>query len=169
MSQFFLIAKVVSTYGKDGFVRIDSYSDFPQRFFSLKKVYCDFFDEKKELTVEQVKKKKNFFLLKFKNFNSDYDCQILLQKSLYVNEKDKVKLPKDRFFIHDILGITVYQNNKEIGKVVDVLSLPANDVFVIKDEGNEILFPVIKKYIERLDVEEKLLIIKDDIDLYDED
>ena len=169
MNQFLLIAKVVSLYGKDGSVRIASYSDFPERFYSLKRVYFDFFDEKKEFIVEHVQKKKNYLLLKFKNFNSDKDSEILLNKEIYIDEKDKVKLPKGYFFIHDILGTTVYQNNKVLGKIVDVLSLPANDVFVIKENGNEILFPAVKKYIEKFDVKEKVLVIKEDVDLYDED
>jgi 16S rRNA processing protein RimM len=169
VNQFLLIAKVVSLYGKDGSVRIASYSDFPGRFYSLKKVYFDFFGEKKEFIVEQVQKKKNYFLLKLKNFNSDKDSEILLNKEIYIDEKDKVKLPKDYFFIHDILGTTAYQKNKVLGKIVDVLSLPANDVFVIKENENEILFPAVKKYIEKFDVKEKVLIIKDDLDLNDED
>jgi 16S rRNA processing protein RimM len=169
VSQFLLIAKVVSLYGKGGFVRIVSYSDFPERFYSLKQVYFDFFDEKKELVVEQVLKKKNSFLLKFRNFDSDKDSQILLKKEIFIDESDKVKLPKNYFFIHDIIGAAVYQKNKVLGKVVDVLSLPANDVFVIKENENEILFPAVKKYIEKLDVEKRVLIIKDDINLYDED
>lgn len=169
MNEFFLIGKVVSSYGKNGFVSTISYSDFPRRFYSLKKVYVDFFDEKKQFVVEKVRKKENSFLFKFKNFDSDSDVQVLIDKFIYINEQDAVKLPKDYFFVHDVLGSKVYQNGKIIGKVIDVLSLPANDVFVIEKDGTEILFPAVKKYIESIDAKEKVLIIKQDFDLYDED
>ena len=80
MNDFFLIAKIVSIYEKpsigqgksppgsagEGFVKIFSYSDFPERFVDLQKVYLEFYDEKKEFCIEKVEKIKDYFLLKFK-------------------------------------------------------------------------------------------------------
>jgi ribosomal 30S subunit maturation factor RimM len=53
--KYFLIARIEQTFGKDGFVRLQSFSDFPERFLSLKKVYLDFWGDKKTFYVEDVK------------------------------------------------------------------------------------------------------------------
>lgn len=161
MNEFFLIAKVSSIYGEDGFVKLVSYSDFPERFSNLKKVYVDFFGSKKELEVEKVEKKRNFFILKFRNFNSDKEVSLFLNKEILVNEADLVKLPEDYFFIHDLINSRVFQNSTELGVIIDVQTLPGNDLYVVKGvTGNELLIPAVKAFIERFDSDKKELYLK---------
>lgn len=170
MNDYFLIAKIVSVFGKDGFVRISSYSDFPERFFDLKKVYMDFFGEMKVFGVEKVLKKKDFFVLKFKNFDSEENAQALVGKDLFVDEEDVVELPKDVYFVHDLIGSKVYRNNSVFGTIKDVLSFPANDVYVIEGEnGEEKLIPAVRSFVESFDPVKKILVLKPGEDLYDDD
>ena len=170
MSEYFLIAKVSSISGTKGYVKIFSFSDFPERFISLKEVYIDFFDIKKKFIVEEVKKTKNDFFIKFSNFNSDKDVGILLGKEIFVDEKSVVKLPDNTFFIHDLLGSKVFRNDKFIGKIIDVLAYPANDVYVIDGAvGQEILLPAISGMIESFDAESKVMILKPGEGFYEDE
>ncbi len=170
MNEYFLIAKIISTVGKDGFVKILSFSDFPERFFDLKKVYLDFFGEKKEFLVDAVKHQNNFFSIKFKNFDSESDVHVLLGKEIFVDEANTVKLPENYFFIHDLIGSTVFRNEIEIGKIKDVLSYPANDVYLIEDnKGSELLIPALSELIESFDPKEKILTLKPGEELYDDE
>ncbi len=169
MPEFFLIAKIQSAFNKEGFVRINSYSDFPERFFNLRKVFIDFSGIKKEFYVDEVRKKKDFFVLKFKNFNNEIDVEVLLGKDIFVDENDVVELPADQYFIHDIIGSSVFKNKILIGTVKDVLALPANDVYVIDAEGKEILIPAVKEFIEKFVPSEKKLVLMPEADIdYDE-
>ena len=170
MSDFFLIAKIVSLQGKDGFVNIISYSDFPDRFYKLDKVYIDFFEDKKEFLVEKVLEQKKEIALKFRNFDSDKDAQILIGRGVFVDEEKVIRLPKGSYFIHDLLGSKVYRNGEKFGSLKDVLRFPANDVYVIEDtRGEEILIPAIKDYIESFDREKKILVIKPGDEIYEDD
>ena len=55
------------------------------------------------------------------------------QKSLFVTRKNAVRLSKDEYFIADLIGMTVNnEENEMIGKVSDVMSTGANDVYEIK-------------------------------------
>ncbi len=165
MAEYFLIAKIQSAYGKEGFVRIFSYSDFPERFYDLHKVYIDFFGDKKEFYIEKVEKRKDSFIIKFKNFSEENDLEVLIGKEIFVDEKGLVKLPSQQYFIHDIIDSLVFQNNTLIGKIKDVLSFPANDVYIIDSNGKEILIPAIKEFIEKFEISEKKLILKKDVDI----
>ncbi len=170
MNEYFLIAKIVSIIGKDGFVKILSYSDFPERFFNLKKVYLDFFGEKKEFLVDSINQKNNFFALKFRNFDNENDAKILLGKEIFVDETNVVKLPENYFFIHDLIGSKVYRNKKLLGIIKDVLTYPANDVYLIEDDkGSELLIPALSDLIENFDPKEKILILKSGNELYDDE
>lgn len=170
MTEYYLIAKIVSASASEGFVNITLFTDFPEHLYKLDKVFIDFFDVKKEFRIEKVERIKSNFRIKFKNFDSVSDTEVLLGKEIYIEEKDLVKLPPDHFFIHDIIGSVVLRNNVEIGKVTEVLSLPANDVYLIEDnEGNELLIPAVKDYIEGFDPGKKILILKPGEELYDDD
>lgn len=160
MSEYFLVARITSTADKKGFVKIYSYSDFPERFFSLKEVYIDFFDNKKKFIVEEVKKLKNDYFIRFKNFESAQDTKFLLDKEIFVDEKDAVKLPEKVYFVHDLTGSKVFRNEKLFGIIKEVLSYPANDVYVIEDpDGGEILLPALSELIKSFDAERKVMIL----------
>lgn len=169
MSEYFLIARIESDYGKEGFVRITSFSDFPERFYNLQKVYIEFFDDKKEFFVENTKKVKNFFVLKFRNFDSKKDIQPLIGKEIFVDEQSLVVLPEGHFFIHDLLGSKVFRNSLELGILIDVLTFPANDVYVVQHGSEELLVPAAFEFIERFDPVNKILILKPGGSLYDDD
>jgi 16S rRNA processing protein RimM len=170
VSDFFLIAKIVSAYGKKGFLRITSFSDFPERFFNLEKVFIDFFDQKKKFIVEEIKKHKNFFTIKFKNFDSDSDVKILIDKDIFVSAEDSVKIPNGYFFVHDLIGSKVIRNGLLIGNIKDVLSFPANDVYVIVDlKGDEILLPAVKSLIKSFDPSDKILVLNSGEALFEDD
>lgn len=170
MPDYFLIAKIVALHGKQGFIKAVSYSDFPDRFFSLKNVFIDFFGAKKKFSVEEVKRQNEFFLIKFANFNSDKESEILLNKEIFVDEQNAVQLPDDHFFIHDLIGSKVLRNDEMLGTIVEVLSYPANDVYVVVDEGKkETLIPAVLEFIESFNPSKKILTLKPGKDLYDED
>lgn len=170
MEEYFLIANIVSANGKNGFLNIESFSDFPERFLNLRKVYVDFFGKKKELLIEKVKSVKNNFAVKFVNFSSNEDVDILIGRDIFVDKENLVKLPENYFFIHDLIGSRVLRNSDEFGKIVDVINLPANDVFVIKDLiGKEILIPGSENFIEKYDPDTKTLILKQGDNLYEDD
>jgi 16S rRNA processing protein RimM len=169
VKDFFLIAKIVSIYGREGFVRISSFSDFPERFLSLQKVYIDFFEDKKEFFVEKIRKHKNDFLLKFQNFDNDKDIEILIGKEIFVDSENIVKLPENHFFVHDLIGSKVYRNHVEFGVIKDVLTYPANDVYVIDNKGKEILIPAALEFIESFDHINKIMVLKPGGDFYEDD
>ena len=170
MSDFYLIATVTSVSGKKGSVKIISYSDYPERFLNLSKVYIDFFGEKKLFFVERVKRHKDTFILKFKNFDSEKDSEILVGKEIFVDKENLIVLPENHYFIHDLIGSKVIKEDKELGIIKDVLQYPANDVYVIEDSaGNEILIPAIRRIIESFDNVKKILKLKAGEDLFEDD
>jgi 16S rRNA processing protein RimM len=172
VDDFFLIAKIVSTAGNKGFLKIIPYSDFPERFFSLSKVFVDFFGEKKIFAVEksESQSRKRGILLKFKGFDSPQEAGVLVGKYVYVDKQDLVKLPEGFYFIHDVIGSEVIRNGEKFGFVKDVLVYPANDVYVIKRTGGtEILIPAVKDYVDSFDPVKKIMILKPGSRIYEDE
>ena len=170
MDEFYLIAEVESIYDQEGSVIVKSFSDFPERFFELERVLIEFFGSIKELEVEFSKKIDDLIIVKFRKFNSEDDVHFLLGKKLYVYEHDLFQLPDDAYYIHDLIDCDVYFNSLFFGKLVDVLKLPGNDVYLIKKKnGNDVMLPAVKQYIEKLDIKNKKLFLSPECELFDED
>jgi len=170
LEDYFLIAEISSVFDENGFVKIKSFSDFPERFFLLDKVFINIFGDYREFIVEDVERLDNFFIIKFNNFNSDFDVEFLVGSSIFVNEKDAVRLDDDTFFIHDLIGCKVVFNEKFFGHVVDVLSLNSNDVYVLEDNNRiERLIPAISQFIELVNIAEKKITLKIDFDEFSDD
>ena len=167
---YFLIAKVQQLYGKDGCVRLESHSDFPERYLSLKKVYIDFWGDKKMFYVEDVKDVKGKIIVKFKRFDSPRDAQVLINRDVYVVEKDVVSLPQNYFFVHDLIGSEVFAGIERIGLVSDVIKAKANDILVIlTDDKKEELIPFVLNYIEKFDAARKKLILNITKDFFEDE
>lgn len=170
MSEFFLVARISSIAGKNGFVKIELFTDYPERFYKLKNIFVDFFNDKKELKIQSVKKLKKSILLKFENFNSSQDVNILVGKDLFIKEDELLVLPDNQAYIHDIVGSTVLKNDVKIGVVTDIIILKSNNVYVIKENNdNELLIPAIDDYVEKFDSRNKILILKPIENIYDDD
>ncbi len=170
MEDYFLIAKIISVFNADGFMKVKSHSDFPERFFLLDKIYIDIFGDRRLFFVEDVDRIGGNFILKFKNFDSDRDVEFLIGSTIFVNKKDVVELEKDTHFIHDLIGCKVFFSTKFFGKVVDVLSLTSNDVYVVENEnGEQKLIPVISEVILDINIKEKVINLKKDFDEFSDD
>ena len=156
MSEFFLVARILSIAGKDGFVKIELFTDYPERFYKLKKIFIDFFNDKKELKIQSVKKLGNSILLKFENFNSSKDVNILVSKDLFIKEDELLILPANQAYIHDIVGSNVLKNDVKIGVVTDIIILKSNNVYVIKENNNnKLLISGIDDYVYKFESRNK--------------
>jgi 16S rRNA processing protein RimM len=64
----------------------------------------------------------------------------------------------------------VIRNNEKLGTITDVISYPANDVYIIKNTGGkEILLPAINDLIISFDSTKKVMILKPGGELYEDE
>jgi len=170
VKNYFLIAKVISLFGRNGFIKIELFSNFSEHLNKLDKVFIDFWGDKKVFYVEEVKHVGNAFALKFKNFNDERDAGIFIGRDLFVVKDDFVNLPENTLSFSDLIGSKVFQGSAEIGVITDIFTAPANDVIVVKKNNDkEFLIPLVLDFIEEFDPEKKILILKKEIAYDDED
>ena len=121
----------------------------------LKETILDTGKEKITLEIEGVKFFKQFVILKFKGFDNINDIEKYKGKNLYVTRANAVRLRRDEYFIADLQGLTVVDEEEQvIGTLRDVMETGANDVYIIDmTDGREVLIPAIKECILNVDVE----------------
>ena len=156
MEDFFKVGIIVSTHGLKGEVKVYPTTDDVRRFKRLKKVYLSMERvHSMELEIESVKFFKQFAILKFRGIDSIEDAQRYLKASLLVPRSDAVRLEKDEYFVADLIGLTVRnEDGAEIGTLRDVMETGANDVYVIAlSDGRELLLPAIRQCVLEVDLE----------------
>ena len=155
MEDLLQVGIITSTHGVRGEVKVYPTTDDPRRFRRLKEVVLDTGKEKLNLEIEGVKFFKQFVILKFKGLDNINDIEKYRQKSLYVTRKNAVRLQRDEYFIADLIGLKVQdEDGKELGTVKDVIETGANDVYEVEmADGKSLLLPAIKQCILNVDVE----------------
>ena len=155
MEDLLQVGIITSTHGVRGEVKVYPTTDDPRRFRRLKEVVLDTGKEKMNLEIEGVKFFKQFVILKFKGLDNINDIEKYRQKSLYVTRKNAVRLQRDEYFIADLIGLKVQdEDGKELGTVKDVIVTGANDVYEGEmADGKSLLLPAIKQCILNVDVE----------------
>ena len=75
---------------------------------------------------------------------------------LYVTREDAIDLEEGEYFICDLIGLDVVdEDSNVIGKLTDVLQSAANDVYEITDNsGKTHLFPAIKECVLNVNLDE---------------
>ena len=159
MEDLLQVGIITSTHGVRGEVKVYPTTDDPRRFRRLKEVVLDTGREKLNLEIEGVKFFKQFVILKFKGLDNINDIEKYRQKSLYVTRKNAVRLQRDEYFIADLIGLKVQdEDGTELGTVKDVIETGANDVYeVVMADGRSLLLPAIKQCILNVDVENGMM------------
>ena len=159
METRFQVGVISSTHGVRGEVKVFPTTDDVKRFKKLKEVILDTGREELLLKIEGVKFFKQFAILKFEGYDNINDIEKYKGKSLYVERANAVRLNKDEYFIADLIGCQVVdEEEKPLGVLKDVMETGANDVYiVVSPEGKELLFPAIKECIRKIDVENQLI------------
>ncbi len=153
MVEQFRVGVITSTHGLKGEVKVFPTTDDPGRFRKLKKVTLDLGSEKRQLKVRKVAFFKQFVIRGFEGLDTIEDVERLRGKDLLVDRKDAIALPEGRYFIADLIGLRVInEQDEEIGILQDVLETGANDVYVaVRPDGRELLLPVIDECVLETD------------------
>lgn len=156
MDDLLKVGVITSTHGIKGEVKVFPTTDDVKRFKKGIQLILETGKEQLNLEVEGVKFFKQFVILKFKGIDDINQIEKYRRKELFVTREHAVKLKKDEYFIADLIGLSVIdEEGNPIGVLEDVMETGANDVYVVKmAEEKEVLIPAIKQCILEINVEE---------------
>lgn len=158
MSELITVGQISKPHGVKGEVKILPLTDDVRRFRKLKYVIID----DKEVKIIWCKLQTDRAILKLEGIEDMNTAERFRNKYIKIRKEDAVKLPKDSYFIRDLIGCTVVDtDDKIVGKISDVIKTGSNDVYWVKDENKkEVLIPAIGDVVLEVNIEEKRVIIK---------
>lgn len=161
MVEYFEIGQIANTHGIKGELKIVPLTDDPERYGKLKWVYVDNRGILNKYNIESVRYFKNFVILKFREIIDMTSAEKLKGLMIKIDRKDAVKLPNDTYFICDLIGCEVAEENGNIvGVIKNILKTGSNDVYVVEGENiKEILIPALKSVVKDISIENKRIIV----------
>ena len=160
--EFITIGKVVSTQSNKGEVNVFPLTDSTDRFKNLYTLFLRNSNSRAKFNIEKMRIKENTVILKLKDIENIQEAKMIVGSFLEVERENAVKLPKDTYFLFEIIGLEVYdENNIFLGKVENVISTGSNDVYIVKDKNKkELSIPAIREVVKNIDLEKKRITIK---------
>ncbi|MCL2677081.1 MAG: ribosome maturation factor RimM [Streptococcaceae bacterium] len=156
MEKFYNVGTIVNTQGLQGEVRVIAVTDFAEERFAKGSVLSLFDKENhfiEELKVKSSRKQKNFYIVKFEGLYHINQVEKFKSYTLKIAEENLSDLSEDEFYYHEIIGLEVYENDRLIGQISEILQPGANDVWVVKRKGKrDLLLPYIPSVVLKVDV-----------------
>ena len=101
---------------------------------------------------------KGFLIAKLEGVDDINAAMPLKGKTLHIKRAD-ARLPKGAFFIQDIIGAQVIdENGAEVGTLTEVMETPAGNVYVVKGE-QEHLIPAVPELVMSTDADAGIITV----------
>lgn len=158
--EFLEVGKIVNTHGLKGEVKVIPWTDSPEDFEDIPYIYIRRKTNDEKLTVSNVKYQKNNLIVKFKEINSIDEAEKYKNMVIHADRNDLWELEEGVYYIADLIGLEVYDENGKIGVLADVFNTGANDIYDVKREGKKnLLLPVIDDVVKNIDIENKRITV----------
>ena len=143
--QFVEAGEIVTTHGVRGEMKVLPWVDGPE-------ILCEFDRVRiagREYNVESCRIQKSCNLLKVEGIDTMEAAQAMRGKTVELYRED---IDDEVIFAAELIGVEVYADGENIGKIVEVLDYPGNSVYVVKGE-HEYMIPAVKSFILSTDME----------------
>ncbi|MDD4504160.1 MAG: ribosome maturation factor RimM [Clostridiaceae bacterium] len=161
MLEYLSIGQIVNIHGFNGAVKVYPLTDDMSRFKKLKEIYVEENTQLVKYEVESIKFLSNTVAIKLKGIDTEEEANKLRNLYMKVDRKSAVKLPKDSYFICDLIDLEVYdEKGSLLGTIKDVLQTGSNDVYIIRTEEKDILVPALKNVVKKIDLVNKKIMVE---------
>lgn len=169
--EFFQAGKVVKTSGSSGELIFVLESEIPKKGKKMEPVFILIKGNLVPFFIEKMDSRgKNQAVVKLLDVDNNEDALSLTGSAIYLLKSSKSKKRKSSAFDIDLEGYEVIdEQHGDIGKVLNILELPMQEVLEIEHNGKTILVPLVEEIIQAVDTRKKIIRISAPeglIDLY---
>ena len=160
LSDLILIGRIIRPHGLTGLLRIISYAQSRETFLEAGSIFLhkskNELDERKVVSITSYGEA---YLLRLSGVDSIDHAKTLKGLEILIR-KDSLNKNQDEFFWYELLGLDVYLTTGEyLGILREIFSTGSNDVYVVENQGREVLIPAIHQVVKEIDVPRKKMFI----------
>ena len=136
----------------------------PDRFQSIERLFVGTVDDEipAEFTIYSVRDTGNKVLLKLVGVDTPEEAKRFQGMLLMINDDEAEELPEGEYYEYEIIGCSVQnQAGDVLGAVVEVMPMPAQDIYVVEtDQGSQWWLPASKSIIKEIDISARRISIE---------
>ena len=143
--QFIEAGEIVTTHGVKGEVKVLPWIDSPEDLCEFDRCRID----GAEYKIESCRIQKSCNLVKLSGVDTMEAAQAMRGKTIELYRED---IDDEVIFAAELIGMNVFCEGEQIGKIRDVLDYPGNKVYVVKGHY-EYMIPAVSAFILDTDME----------------
>lgn len=153
------VGRFLKAHGLKGAIKLELYTDSPnERFVPGAVLELQVPEESpwfgKTVTVSELKWFNNSPVLFLKDVSDRTQAESLIKAILLVEQPlDVSPQEPDAWYDHQLAGLKVLRDGVEIGTLLRVEHMPAQDLLVIKTSETEVLLPFVKAFVPKVDIQ----------------
>ena len=153
------VGRFLKAHGLKGAIKLELYTDSPnERFVPGAVLELQVPEESpwfgKSVTVSELKWFNSSPVLFLKDVDDRTQAESLIKAILLVEQPlDVSPQEPDAWYDHQLAGLKVMRDGIEIGTLLRVEHMPAQDLLVIKTEEAEVLLPFVKAFVPKVDID----------------
>jgi 16S rRNA processing protein RimM len=151
--EFVKIGKVLKTHGFKGNLKISIESIYADDI----NTYKHFFIDNLPYFIDELDDDANVYYLKFEEVDTKEQAQELVGKDIFV-DMSQLKPIQQKLSV-GLVGYDVYNGTDFLGKVIEKIELPQQQLLNILVKNQEILIPINENFIENIDDNIKRIVL----------
>lgn len=157
---FFNVALITGAHGIRGELRVKLLSEQPERLFSCEHIHLRTAED------QNLGQRSCHFrgslkspIVALEGISTRTEAETLRGHYLAMLRSELGDLPKDRYYVRDLLGMRVFVEGRgEVGTIRDVLNYASSDLLVVKRPGKkDFLAPILKETLFEVNLESRTL------------
>lgn len=158
------VGKVGSTYGVQGWVKIQSFTESMMDILNYTPWYLEQGSLWQRIEVTDSRRHSKGIVVKFAGYDSPESSRLLAGKIIAVPRSQLPALPQGDYYWNDLKDMTVInQQGETLGKVIYLLATGANDVLVVKGKKEHAIPYLLDDVILNIDLINKVIHVNWDI------
>ena len=149
---FYRIGVIARPHGVHGAVKVEPLTDSSRRFRNLTDAYLEMHGEIHPVQLVVSSIAPDAVLLTVNGYETPEQANALRGAYLCVDRAHRVTLPKDTYFVTDLIGCDTFDTDgNAFGKLTEVYETGANDVYEI--EHGKLMVPALKRVLAEVDTD----------------
>jgi 16S rRNA processing protein RimM len=153
------IGRVIKPHGIKGKMKVEYFGEDLHRFFFYREIFIE--DEKgrpESYEILEASPHPPRLIVRLKGIEKIEDAMPLIGKKILVEKEALSELEEGEYYWVDLLGIEVEtQEGRRIGKVREIFSTGAHDVYVVEGKRGEIFLPAIEEVVQSIDLRKRVM------------
>jgi 16S rRNA processing protein RimM len=154
------LGEIVATHGLDGWLKLNPFNPNSSALSTGVEVCLEKSGQQSLHQLESSKPHKRQFLIKLRGVDSINDAQRLIGSTLLISDETLDPLEPGQYYHYQVIGFAVVDlNGAEVGTITGTLSTAGGELYMVRGADKEHLIPAVKEIIEKVDFDDRKVIV----------